>query len=87
MKSRMPLTGAQIEELNFSPPDFDCLPEKEAATAVNLRGCVVYIIEKGGRGYWYYVEGARGDTLTGYRRVGRDWVARALPVERIARYY
>ena len=87
MKNAMPLTGAQLEELDFSPPDFDCLPEKDAATAVNLRRCVVYVVEKGGRGYWYYVDGARDGVLTGYRRAGRKWIARALPVTRIARYY
>lgn len=87
MKHTLPLTDAQRNELRFIPPDAECLPERDAATAANLRGCVIFIREKSGRGYWYYLSESRAGTLYGYRRAGGKWVRRILPLDRVERYY
>ncbi len=87
MKTVIPLTAAQRRELAFDPPEPDCLPEKDAATVCSLRGCVVYIIEKTGRRYWYYVSDCRDGRLFGYRRSGGVWRQSVLPVARVGRYF
>ena len=87
MKQSFPLTDAQRNELRFAPPDDDCLPERDAATAANMRGCVIYLREKNGRGYWYYVFESRAGRLYGYRRAGDRWTRRDVSLARVARYY
>ena len=87
MRRPTPLTPAQRRELDFSPPDADLLPARDAATVCNLRGCVAYIREKSGRGYWFYVEGCEGGELIGYRRSGGSWRPARLPLRLVDRYY
>ncbi|MBQ7161764.1 MAG: hypothetical protein IJR90_08660 [Clostridia bacterium] len=87
MRNTLPLTAAQKNELGFVPPGEDALPRRDAATVCNLRGCLVYIWEKGGREYWYYVRECRNGRLDGYRKAGGAWVRSVLPVGRVERYY
>ena len=88
MRRTRPLTPAQLAELDFVPPAGDGVCGRAALTAANLKNCVVYIREAGGKSYWFYAVGSpRGGVLCGYRRVGRAWRPGCVREARIKEYY
>ena len=87
MKRKMPLTPPQKRELGFVPGSGALVGGGLSASAGNLRGCVVYVTPRRGRGFWYYIVDRAGGYLRGYADVGGEWRYAPLALSRIAGYY
>jgi len=86
MDKVFPAAGAEKKLLGYIPAPAACLPARLLPAGPALRGMVLFLWLTGGRGFWYRVESARRDMLTGYIFSSGWWYY--LPVSRrqIRRY-